>query len=64
MFFINIFFFLIHGTDYFIETINKRISISLNLREGFTGDHPRVVTLFDEINTSFSGVSQKYISSS
>ncbi len=64
VFFINIFFFLIHGTNYFIETINKRISITLNLKSGYTSENLRVVNLTDQITASFSGIVWKYTSAS
>jgi len=64
IFFINIFLFLIYGTDYFIHSINKRIVFSLNFKEGFTSEDVRVVALFDEVQKNFSGSTIQYISAS
>lgn len=64
IFFVNVFFFLFHGTEYFISTINDRISISLNLKDGYTADNIRVNNLVKDISLSVSWAKIDYISAS
>ncbi len=62
VFFIFVLFFVQYATDHIISSVNDRISISLNLRTGYTDTNTEVIELLALLK-SIDSVSVKYISS-
>ncbi len=61
-FFVNILFFILFSSDEFISKINSRISITVNVRDGFDSAHPRIGGMLKELRWAFTGISLTYIS--
>lgn len=61
-FFVNILLFVLFSTETFIESINNRISLTINLKEGMDDATPRVRTLMRGITGAFTGISLEYTS--
>ena len=62
IFFIHVLFFVSYATDHIIASVNDRISISLNLRTGYTDTNTEVIELIAGLK-QLPNVSVKYISS-
>lgn len=62
VFFVNILIFVIFSTDRFITSINDRISININLQDGFDNTQVRSIEFLSGVTNSFSGIRVDYIS--
>ncbi len=62
VFFVNILLFVLFATEQFIASVNDRISLTINLREGFSTTDIRAKNLLDEVQGAFTGISLTYIS--
>ncbi len=62
VFFVHILLFVIFSTDRFITSINDRISININLQDGYDNSQIRSIEFLSGVTTSFSGVQVDYIS--
>lgn len=62
-FFVNILGFLEYSMNSIIDTINTRISISVNLKGGYTNDHADIKALLESIHTWVPDIQYTYISS-
>lgn len=62
IFFVNILLFVIFSTDRFITSINDRISININFKDGYDNTQIRSKEFLSGIALSFSGVQLDYIS--
>lgn len=62
IFFVNILLFVIFSTDRFIVSINDRISININLQDGYDNTQIRSKEFLAGVSNSFSGVQLDYIS--
>ena len=62
VFFVHILLFVIFSTDRFITSINDRISISINLQDGYDNSQIRSIEFLSGVTASFSGVQVDYIS--
>lgn len=62
VFFVNILIFVIFSTDRFITSINDRISISINLEDGYDNTQIRSIEFLSGVTNSFSGIQVDYIS--
>jgi len=61
-FFVNILLFVLFSTETFIESINNRISLTINLKEWMDDTTPRVRTLMRGITGAFTGINLEYTS--
>ena len=62
VFFVHILLFVIFSTDKFITSINDRISININLQDGYDNTQIRSIEFLSGVIASFSGVQIDYIS--
>ncbi len=62
VFFVHILLLVIFSTDRFITSINDRISININLQDGYDNSQIRSIEFLSGVTTSFSGVQVDYIS--
>lgn len=62
VFFVHILLFVLFASDKFIESINNRISFTINVRDGYDSWDPRIGAMIKEIRTAFSGIALTYIS--
>lgn len=62
IFFVNILLFVIFSTDRFITSINDRISININFKDGYDNSQIRSKEFLSGVTLSFSGVQLDYIS--
>lgn len=62
IFFVNILLFVIFSTDRFITSINDRISININFKDGYDNTQIRSKEFLSGITLSFSWVQVDYIS--
>ena len=62
VFFVNILILVIFSTDRFITNINNRISININLQDGYDNTQLRSSEFLSGVTSSFSGVEVEYIS--
>lgn len=62
VFFVHILLFVIFSTDKFITSINDRISININLQDGYDNTQIRSIEFLSGVTASFSGVQIDYIS--
>lgn len=61
IFFVNILLFVLYASDRFIDHINDRIFITINLKPWYTDKQVRSQDLIAEIESSFTGSSVEYI---
>jgi len=61
-FFISILFFVHHSTLYFINNINEKLTISLNLKTGYTNLNSEVTDLIQDIKGTNNALKVDYIS--
>lgn len=62
VFFINVLFFVEYVTSTITDNINDRMSISLNLKEGYTSDNSEVIEAMAALRGSNPAVEVQYIS--
>lgn len=62
VFFVNILLFVLFATEQFIASVNDKISITINFRDGFDKTNLRSQTLMDGISRAFTGIELDYIS--
>jgi cell division transport system permease protein len=62
VFFVNILLFVLFATEQFIASINDKISITINFRDGFDDSQVRSQRLISGISEGFTGVKLDYIS--
>ena len=62
VFFVHILLLVIFSTDRFITSINDRISININLQDGYDNSQIRSIEFLSGVTASFSGVQVDYIS--
>lgn len=62
VFFVHILLFVIFSTDRFITSINDRISININLQDGYDNSQIRSIEFLSGVTASFSWVQVDYIS--
>lgn len=62
VFFVNILLFVLFATEQFIMSVNDKISITINFRDGFDNSQVRSQMLINGINTAFTWVKLDYIS--
>jgi cell division protein FtsX len=62
VFFVNILFFVLFASDRFIESINNRISLTINFRDGYDEATPRAQILSRGMSASFTGIVVEYLS--
>jgi cell division transport system permease protein len=62
VFFVHILLLVIFSTDRFITSINDRISININLQDGYDNSQIRSIEFLSGVIASFSGVQVDYIS--
>lgn len=62
VFFVNILLFVVHASDAFIRSVNDRISITINFREGYNNTQIRSEQFLSGVAQSFSGIRVEYIS--
>lgn len=62
VFFVNILLFVLFATEQFIASVNDKISITINFRDGFDKTQARSQSLMDGMNSSFTGVKLSYVS--
>lgn len=62
VFFVNILILVIFSTDRFITNINNRISININLQDGYDNTQLRSSEFLSGVTSSFFGVEVEYIS--
>ena len=61
-FFVNVLLLVLFSTEKFINTVNDRISITINLQSGMNDTTARVRTLMRGISGAFTGISLEYVS--
>jgi len=61
-FFVNVLLLVLFSTEKFINTVNDRISITINLQSGMNDATARVRTLMRGITGAFTGISLEYVS--
>lgn len=54
VFFVNILLFVLFATEQFIMSVNDKISITINFRDGFDNSQVRSQMLINGINTAFT----------
>lgn len=62
VFFVNILLFVLFATEQFIASVNDKISITINFRDGYDKAQSRSQMLIDGISETFTGVKLSYIS--
>jgi cell division transport system permease protein len=62
VFFVHILLLVIFSTDRFITSINDRISININLQDGYDNSQIRSIEFLSGVTMTFSGVQVDYIS--
>gem|GEM_PF-313824 len=62
IFFINTLFFIEYVTTSLTENINDRMSLSLNLKPGYTGDNSEVIAAMSALKQASPSVSIEYLS--
>lgn len=62
IFFINVLFFIEYVTASITDNINDRLSISLNLKTGYTADNTEVIECIGALKATNLGVQVQYIS--
>jgi cell division transport system permease protein len=62
MFFINILFLVNYTTQYLINNINSRLTISLNLKSSYTNENSEVIELISDIKSFNKWLEVNYIS--
>ncbi|EKD29403.1 MAG: Cell division protein [uncultured bacterium (gcode 4)] len=62
IFFINTLFFIEYVTTSLTENINDRMSLSLNLKPGYTGDNSEVIAAISALKQASPSVSIEYLS--
>lgn len=61
VFFVNILLFVLYASDRFIDHINSRIFITINLKPGYTDEQIRSKDLIADIESGFTGAQVQYI---
>ena len=62
IFFINTLFFIEYVTTSLTENINDRMSLSLNLKPGYTSDNSEVIEAISALKQTSSSISVEYLS--
>lgn len=62
IFFINTLFFIEYVTTSLTENINDRMSLSLNLKPGYTGDNSEVIAAMSALKQASSAIDIQYLS--
>lgn len=61
IFFVHILLFVLFVSEQFISNVNKRISFTINVRDGYDSTDPRIGGMMKELRSAFSGISLSYI---
>ena len=62
IFFVNILLFVVYASEQFIASVNDRIAITVNFRDGYTATQVRSQEFLSGAATTLSGVRVEYIS--
>ncbi len=56
IFFVNVLFLILFASRQFIDSVNDRISFTINFQSGYTSEDLKAKILIDDLRTSFSGI--------
>ncbi len=56
IFFVNVLLLVLFASGQFIESVNDRISFTINYQSGYTSDDVEAKVLIDDLRISFSGI--------